>query len=164
MDKKFLCVMAGFDNATELKLSAMQKGLYDLGFVGKQTKNIPQHITLGSFDVERELEIKELVQTVAKTMSIFPVTFNSIGIFQGTKVLFAAPDTSRYLLDLKESFEESFGWTPHTTLLIDEPEIIYRAVPLIADNFVAFGGRIEYIYLYEFWPTRCISVERLKLS
>jgi hypothetical protein len=46
MKDKFLCVMAGYDDNTENKLSDIQNKLYEKGFVGNHTKNLPQHITL----------------------------------------------------------------------------------------------------------------------
>ncbi len=51
---------------------------------------------------------------------------------------------------------DSFNWTPHTTMLIDEPKAIFSAVPIISEEFKAFKGRVENIHLYEFWPTRDI--------
>lgn len=161
MDNRFLCVMAGFDPTTESRLAAMRQKLYDLGFVGEQTKGIPQHITLGTFPIEGELEVQNLLNTVARKVQAFPVTFNSIGIFQGSRVLFVAPDPSRDLLNLKGSFGMGSSWTPHVTLLMDEPATIYRAASIIGPDLRAFEGKIEWIYLYEFWPTRLICSERL---
>lgn len=76
--------------------------------------------------------------------------------------MFIAPDTSRNLLDLKECFGSSYNWTPHTTLLIDKPEVINQAIPIITSDFISAEGYIEYIYLYEFWPTRFICSEKFE--
>lgn len=162
MDNRFLCVMAGFDPNTESRLAAMQQRLYDLGFVGEQTRGIPQHITLETFPIEEELEVRNLLNTVSSKVQVFPVTFNSIAIFQGSKVLFVAPDPSQSLLNLKENFRMGPNWTPHVTMLMDETASIYRAVSIIGADFKAFEGQIEWIYLYEFWPTRLISSVRLQ--
>ncbi len=161
MKDKFLCVMAGYDQQTEERLASIQNSLYAKGYVGEHTKNIPQHITLGTYDVSQEAEIKELLREVAAKTKSFPITFNHIGIFGGARVLFIAPDPNKQLLDLKENFGDSHNWTPHTTMLIDKPDVIYQAVPLVANQFQAFEGRVASIYLYEFWPTRYISKERL---
>lgn len=40
--------------------------LWNNGFVGKQTPNLPNHITLGSFDVSQEEVIKERVKLISK--------------------------------------------------------------------------------------------------
>lgn len=164
MEDKFLCVMAGYDEPTEKELVALQRKLYDKGYVGEHTKGIPQHITLGTFEVSREREIKELVKAVSESTEAFHITFSHIGLFTGGKVLFIAPDMNRELLELKEKFGESRGWAPHTTMLIDEPEVIHKALPVVVENFKSFEGRIECIYLYEFWPTRFICTGRFHIN
>jgi 2'-5' RNA ligase len=153
---KFLCVMAGYDDNTEKQLSDIQNKLYEKGFVGKHTKDLPQHITLGTFPMNKEGEVVNLLKKVAKETRQFEITFNHIGIFGGSEVLFIAPDTNYSLLKLKENFGESFNWTPHTTMLIDEAENIIRAIPIVAEYFQSFQGRVQTIHLYEFWPTRHI--------
>jgi 2'-5' RNA ligase len=148
--------MAGYDDNTEKYLAAIQNRLYENGFVGTHTKNLPQHITLGTFSVEKETEIIDLINNVANESKPFKITFNHIGIFSGSKVLFVAPDPNVNLLKLKECFGDNFDWTPHTTMLIDNPENIYASLPIVAENFVSFEGRVENIHLYEFWPLRHI--------
>ena len=163
MDKKFLCVMAGYDEATEKYLAGIQQKLYDRGYIGEHTKNLPQHITLGTFEVEREEEIKELVCRIAQEGKSFSITFNHVGIFGGAKVLFVAPDPNQSLLELKNLFGCSYGWTPHTTMLIDQPERIYEALPIVMEEFKACEGKITSLHLYEFWPTRSICTEHFTL-
>lgn len=160
LKNKLLCVMAGYDDDTENYLSEIQKKLYEQGFCGTHTKNIPQHITLGTFDIEKEEELVNLLNSIAQKINSFDITFNHIGIFNGSKALFIAPDTSKNLIELKEMFEDSSNWTPHTTMLIDEPEVIFKAMPVVLDNFKSFKGKVESIHLYEFWPANNIlSVE-----
>lgn len=156
MEKKFLCVMAGYDNDTENYLVSMQNKLYENGYVGTHTKDLPQHITLGIIDSALEENMIQLVKKVAEETKPFAVTFNHIGIFGGSKVLFITPDTNKELLILKENFGGSYNWTPHTTMLIDEPKTVFSALPIIAEEFKAFQGKVENIHLYEFWPTRHI--------
>jgi hypothetical protein len=57
MDKR-LYVLAGYDQETEARLSALRQHLLDAGLIGTQTPDLPQHITLGSFDVSMEEELK----------------------------------------------------------------------------------------------------------
>ncbi len=156
MDGKFLCVMAGYDENTEKYLAVIQNKLYEAGFIGTHTKNLPQHITLGIFPIEEETELVTLVQRIAQETKMFDITFSHIGIFAGSKVLFVAPDPNNSLFALKENFGSSFNWTPHTTMLIDEPNIIFDALPIVAENFSAFRGELQNIHIYEFWPTRHI--------
>jgi 2'-5' RNA ligase len=159
MENKFLCVMACYDETTEKHLAGLQQKLYDRGYIGEHTKNLPQHITLGTFEVDREEEIKELVREVSQRTEAFKVTFNHVGVFGGAKVLFVAPDSNQNLLKLKQSFGDCYDWTPHTTMLIDQSDKIYEALPIIMEDFRAFEGKITSLHLYEFWPTRWISTE-----
>ena len=156
MSEKRLYVLAGYDDATEEKLAGWQQKVYDAGFIGTHTKNLPQHITLGSFPTEMEEELLEKVLALARDTQAFEVTFNHVGVFGGSKVLFIAPDVNHELLDLKEQFESAKGWTPHTTMLIDEPARIYEAVPIVTRNFQAFAGEVTTLHVYVFWPTRHI--------
>lgn len=161
MADKFLCILAGYDDATEAHLAALQQHLYDAGFVGTHTKNIPQHATVGFGACEDEAAMIELVKKVAVDSQPFDVTFNHIGIFGGGKVLFIAPDVSHALLNLKENFGSSDNWTAHTTMLIDEPDVIRSALPVLQEQFSAFRGQFACLHLYEFWPTRHILSVKL---
>lgn len=156
MSNKALYVLAGYDETTELHLSSMQNQLYEHGFIGRHTRNLPQHITLGSFPTEAESQLVESLHTLSTECSSFEVTFNHIGIFGGANVLFVAPDTNEQLLKLKERFGDSYNWTPHTTMLIDNPDEIYKALPVVMRSFSAFKGRITSLHLYEFFPARHI--------
>jgi len=164
MKDKFLCVMAQYDKGTELKLKEIQKVLSDNGFMGKQTPNLPNHITLGSFDISQEEVLKEKVRKVSEQFHCFDIKLNNIGLF-GLDVLFIAPSVNHELLNLHQHFSNDYadglGWTAHTTMLIDDHKTIQKALPFVADKFRSFNGRIESISLYEFWPTRFILEEKL---
>lgn len=136
----------------------------DKGFVGKQTPNLPNHITLGSYDISQEVWIKEKVEMVSEKFHKFDIKLCNIGLF-GLDVLFIAPSVNHELLDLQQYFNHDFadglGWTAHTTMLIDDHKTILEALPFVADNFKSFTGKIESIGLYEFWPTRFILEKKL---
>ena len=163
MSNKALYILAGYDDLTESQLSAIQNKLYDKGFTGTHTKNIPQHITLGSFPTEQENELIVMLSKTAKETAPFEITFNHVGVFGGSKVLFIAPDTNTALLNLKERFGDAYNWTPHTTMLIDEPDAIYSALPAVMENFAAFSGKVTKLHLYEFFPTRHILTVNLEV-
>ena len=161
MENKSLYILAGYDDLTESKLAGMQKKLYDLGYDGIQTKNIPMHFTLGSYDLDMEDELIARLNKLGETTKAFNVAFNHVGLFKlpETEVLFIAPEVSREMLDLKDNFldnKDVFGWSAHTTLLIDKPDIIHDAIPNVLDEFNSFEGKVSRLYLYEFWPTRHI--------
>lgn len=156
MSDKFLCVLAGYDDDASARLDALQQALYDAGFTGRQTRGIPMHATIGYAACEDEEKLMDLLKQVAADTRPFGVSFNHVGIFGGGKVLFVAPDANHAFLNLKERFGSSDNWTAHTTMLIDEPEIIRAALPHLLREFSAFRGQIAQLHLYEFQPPRHI--------
>lgn len=157
---KALYILAGYDDNTEKYLSGIQNKLYEAGFMGTQTKNIPMHTTLGSFPCEKEEELIEFLKKLSAETKAFEVTFNHIGMFGGGNVLFIAPDANHRLLDLKEKFGSSYNWAAHTTMLIDDARVVQQALPVVLEQFKAFIGKVSKLHLYEFFPTRhIISVD-----
>ncbi|MDF2592354.1 MAG: 2-5 ligase [Clostridia bacterium] len=161
MTEKFLCLIATFDKETSKRMKEIEHIIYEAGIVGKQTPDIPHHITLAYFDTSREDEIKQLLQDVCAKTKSFDLAFNHIGLF-GLRVMFLAPDVNYQLLELHKSFDKdciknSSGWTAHATILIDEAENIQKAIPLVAQNFQELNARVEGVSLYEFFPTRFIA-------
>ena len=153
---KQLFIMAGFDQETERRLNDWEAALERCGRPGRQTKNVPHHISLGMYPPTMEASVKTMVIQAASETAPFPISFQHLGIFGGGRVLFAAPCVNRALLNLKERFGPGDAWTAHATLLIDEPE---RIVPLIGpaiEMFEEFEGRVERLFLHEFFPTRLI--------
>jgi 2'-5' RNA ligase len=125
---------------------------------------LPNHITLGSFELSQEEKLKERIKMVCKNFKGFDIKLNSIGLF-GLDVLFIAPAVNHELLNLQQCFNNDYAvgldWTAHTTMLIDDRETILKALPYVAGSFKSFTARIESISLYEFWPTRFILEEKL---
>ena len=161
MDEKYIALIATFDEETTSQMEALQQLLFDNGLIGTQTPGVPPHITIALFDpaLENEL-IKKTKQIAAKTKR-FKLCFNHIGLF-GLKVLFLGPDVNHELLTLHEALavnnvQSVRGWTPHATLLIDEPANIHKALDLINQNFQQIKGRIEGLQLYEIDPVRLVA-------
>ena len=166
MANKALYILAGYDDRTEKNLSGIQKKLYDQGFSGLQTRDIPMHFTLGSYPVEQEDELKARLARIAETHKAFDTSFNHVGLFRlpQNNVLFIAPEISREMLALKDEFRDSrdqFYWSPHTTMLIDKPAVIQEATQSVLKEFASFSGKVASLHLYEFWPTRHILSVRL---
>jgi 2'-5' RNA ligase len=162
MSDKFLCVLAGYDSNIENEINKITEKLLQNGFVGNQTKGLPNHITVGYFPVEKENDLVVQLNDISCKLEKIRVSFNHIGIFGGSKVLFTAPDPTKELITLKEKFEESINWTPHSTLLIDEPENTIKALPIVMNEFKPMQGYIEYLHLYEFMPARHILSVQLR--
>ena len=161
MAGKALYILAGYDDRTEEQLSGIQERLYELGFSGTQTKNIPMHFTMGSYAADCEEELKERLGKVARTHRTFDVAFNHIGLFRlpENDVLFVAPEVSREMLSLRDNFQASadpFPWSPHTTLLIDRPDRGHEATAAVLKEFSALAGKVTVLHLYEFFPARHI--------
>lgn len=161
MSDKFLCLIATFDEGTSKQMKEINQILNNAGIIGKQTPNLPHHITLGYFDTNLENEIKQQLEEVCAKTKSFDLSFNHIGLF-GLKVLFLAPDVNYELLELHKNFDkdcikDNQGWTAHTTILIDEAENIQKALPIVAQNFQRLNGKVESVSLYEFFPTRFIA-------
>ena len=165
MHDKLLYAMAQLDPVTCEKMRSIDRLLCKLGIEVKKPPKVPYHITLGSFPIDREAEIKSLVEQVCKGRKRFPLSYNHIGLF-GLNVLFFGPDVNEQLLQLAKPFEDKrinlHDWTAHTTLMMDEPEVILRALPVVAEQFSSFHATVDSVSLYEFWPSRLVTECRLE--
>jgi len=160
LDKK-LYLLAELDETSQLEIKEIDKIIIENGFIGKQTKDIPYHITLCSFPIEMENFLKDLLENLSKKSKKININFTSLGLF-GLKVLFMNPNMNIELIEmynyLKEnSFEKDYDLSAHTTLIIDEPENIIKILPKIVDKYKGLNGEIKYISLYEFFPIRFIK-------
>ncbi|MBO4900457.1 MAG: 2'-5' RNA ligase family protein [Lachnospiraceae bacterium] len=162
MAEEFLTLMADFDDESQQILSGWYEKLKGAGFTGIQTPNLPFHISMGCFSLDKEDAVVDEMKKLAAGFSTVPVHISHIGLFAGGKVLFAAPDMNPPdLLDLRRAIQtetqENHPWTPHCTILIDEPEVVQKALPILVENFRPFRGRITKLHLCAFWPTREIA-------
>ena len=167
MAEKALYVLAGYDDDTEKLLSGIQNKLYEQGFSGVQTKDIPMHFTMGSYNTAKEEELKERLLKIADTHRAFKAEFNHVGLFRlpANDVLFVAPEVSKEMLLLRDEFmddESEFEWSAHTTMLIDKPDVIAKATETVLNELPIPSGTVNTLYLYEFWPTRHILTVKLK--
>ena len=159
MAEQFLTLMADFDEESQALMNEWSNQLKNEGFVGTQTPGLPFHISLATFSLDKEQEVICEMQRLAREFAAIPVHISHIGIFAGGKVLFAAPDMNPpRLFSLREAIhiktDETFPWTPHATILIDETETICNALPVLLKSFHPFMGMITKLHLCAFWPTR----------
>ena len=161
MAEQFLTLMADLDDDSQAIMSAWYNNLNHAGFKGTQTPNLPFHISMATFPLEKEQEAIELTSKVAGEFSPIPVHISHIGIFAPGRVLFGAPERNPELDLLHKACETNpdpqYPWTPHVTLLIDESTTICEALPLVLKSFSPFVGRIIRLHLCAFWPTREIQ-------
>ena len=162
MAEEFLTLMADLDDESQLIMKNWYKELQDEGFIGVQTPDLPFHISLASFSLDKEAEVVNEMNELAKQFSEIPVNISHIGLFAGGNVLFAAPDMNPpELLELRQAIKtennDKYPWTPHATIIIDEADTIQKALPIVVKHFHPFEGKITKLHLCAFWPTREIA-------
>ena len=105
------------------------------------------------------------MKKVADEFSPIPVHISHIGIFAPGKVLFGGPERNADLEKLHDACElnpdSQRPWTPHATILIDEPAAVCAALPQLLQSFHPFVGKITRLHLCAFWPTREIATVTL---
>ena len=159
MAEGFLTLMADLDADSQARLSAWYDYLKEAGFTGTQTPGLPYHISLATFPLDKELEAVEIMKKAGSKFSPIPVHISHMGLFAGGKVLFCAPERNAELDALHlacEKYPQKYPWTPHATLLIDEPDAVCAALPVLVKHFSPFIANIERLHLCAFWPTRAI--------
>ncbi|HAM62704.1 MAG: hypothetical protein A2Y20_03840 [Firmicutes bacterium GWF2_51_9] len=165
MKETFLCVMAQYDQDTEERLAEIQRSMVEAGLIGRQSKHLKHHITLGIFDVSQEEVLLDRIDGITRDFVPFEIRLGSLGLFR-TDVLFispvANPDLHRMHDALHQGIDEDANWVPHSTMLIDEKGAILLGVERLAQTFQSFTARIESIGFYQFKPTRFILEKPLK--
>ncbi len=165
MAEEFLTLMADLDGGAQARMAAWYGALREAGFTGKQTPGLPYHISLATFPLDKEREAVEITQKTAAAFSAVPVHISHMGLFAGGRVLFCAPERNPELDALHaacEKYPQKYPWTPHATLLIDEPEAVCAAAPVLVKHFSPFAAKIVRLHLCSFWPTREIMSVPLK--
>lgn len=167
MAEEFLTLMADLDDESQQTLSEWYQKLREAGFTGTQTSGLPFHISMGCFSLDKEADVIKEMDELAERFSSIPVHISHIGLFAGGKVLYAAPDMNpadllALRLAIKTETRESFPWTPHCTVMIDEAETIQRALPVLIEHFHPFTSNITKLHLCAFWPTREIATVYLE--
>lgn len=166
MAEEFLTLMADLDPESQRTLGGWYNKLQQAGFTGEQTPGLPFHISLACFSLDREAEAVQEIEELAGRFSAVPVHISHIGLFAGGRILYAAPDMNPPdLLSLRRAIKtetrDKYPWTPHATLLIDQPETIQRALPVLLDHFHPFMATVTRLHLCAFWPTREIAAAAL---
>ena len=166
MAESFLTLMADYCAEDQQRISVWYDALQNAGFTGTQTPGLNHHISLATFALEQEAEAIALTRHIAAEFAPVHADIRHVGVFPGGKVLFAAPDMSPELMALQQACAgerplNGYPWTPHTTMLIDEPGVIGQALPVLMQHFAPLRGRIDRLHLCAFWPTREILTVEL---
>ena len=112
--------MAIFDDETQELLRNIKSDFVQAYGPDTKTKDIPFHITLGSYAVEETDEITARIIRIAGQTERFAVKFKGLNHF-GHSVRFLEPEMSSHLMDLHKHFDSDYangynGWMPHATL------------------------------------------------
>lgn len=157
--KKFLTVMAVFDNKTQETLAKIQADIVERVSQGTQTMGIPFHLTLGSYPTDLVDDVVEKIKRVVMSSRSFNVQLLAYKTFSD-KVLFLEPTVTDELLSLRKSFEcdyaNGFDWVPHATVFCGDEDEVRKARALISDIREPFCAQIVGIELGEFFPARKI--------
>ena len=161
MAEQFLTLLAELDDDSQKLMAGWYRELQAAGFTGVQTPDLPFHISIATFSLDQEKEAVREVQRLGETFSAIPVQISHIGLFAGGRVLFGAPDRTPELTALRDAVgidkTDMFPWTPHVTILIDEPEVVSDALRTWIRSFTPFSTRITGLRLCAFWPTREVT-------
>lgn len=166
MAEKILVLMADWDDETQRILSGWYDDLTRAGFEGKQTLGIPHHISMSTYSLDKEAEAVELMHKIAGEFKPFEVHLSHMGMFMGGSILFAGPERNIELDRLHDACDlgvvQEHPWTPHTTIFINEPEVVHEALPVVVKSFRPLVGKITKLHLCAFWPTREIATVELR--
>ena len=77
MDKK-LYILAELDYDTQNIIKKYEKIIFDNGFVGNQTKDIPYHITMGEYPIECENDLKDLLDKINLEYKEFNISYSGL--------------------------------------------------------------------------------------
>ena len=161
---KFLSVFAVFDSNTQKILQSFQDEVCNLGYVGTQTMGIPFHISLGSFNIEEEQELKARIKAVCAQKHEFAINLIKVNHFNH-RVLFIEPEESIELKGLHDLFDsnyaDGFPWHAHATIFCGSEEQVIKSKEHMNDIFKPFKAKITEIQMGEFFPTRMIIEEKL---
>jgi 2'-5' RNA ligase len=167
-DKKLYLLAVLDDNTQKIFEKIYDEFVLKNDIIGKQTKNIPYHISLCSFTTEKQIELEKLLDKIDEENDFkeIKIKYTGMGLF-GLNVLYFNLSMSKELIELYDyvktgSYEEKEELAAHTTVLIDTPENIINIIKIIGSEFKGIEGKIEYIDLYEFFPTKIIKRIKLK--
>jgi len=165
MAEEIIVLMADLDDKSQELLQGWYDVLLEHGFNGKQTKDLPYHISIATFSPDREKDVMELTNKICNEISTSSINVSSIKTFESGNVLYASLDSSQELLDLRNKItvetKEDYSWVPHITLLIDDSETIKKSLPIVQKSFKPFEAKITKLHLCAFWPTREILSTKL---
>ena len=161
---KFITVMAIFDGKTQKKFEELNGLMKEKFGADGKTKDIPYHISLGSYAPEEKEQIVERIKQVAREIKSFPVIFEGLQHF-GNVVRFMKPRMSEELMNLHLHFDNDYAngypeWAAHATVFIHKEPTELELTDALQEKLEALKeARIVGIELGEFFPAKFIVRE-----
>ena len=161
---KFITVMAIFDGKTQKKFEELNGLMKEKFGADGKTKDIPYHISLGSYAPEDTEKIVERIKQVAREIKSFPVIFEGLQHF-GNVVRFMKPRMSEELMNLHLHFDNDYAngypeWAAHATVFIHKEPTELELTDALQEKLEALKeARIVGIELGEFFPAKFIVRE-----
>lgn len=161
-----LYLMAELDADSQRAMEKYFSAVQAVSGAGDAPPAIPYHVTLGTFELDREEAAVVLMRRVLPGQRQLALRLDHIGIF-GEGVLFIAPNASVELFELVRGFfpdacTGSHMFAPHVTLYSGDAETTFRAAQALAGVFVPGDARLVAVSLYQFPPSRFIR--RMELA
>lgn len=158
---KFITVMAILDDDTQEKLQILQGDLERIYGVDTKTKDIPFHITLGSYAVEDTDEIVARIVKVASKTKCFSIKIKGFNHF-GNVVRYMEPEINDELIALHLHFDSDYAngftdWTPHITVYRHSEPLEIEISKHLSNKIESLrNAQIVGLELGEFFPTKKI--------
>lgn len=158
---KFITVMAVLDDRTQEIMESMANDMLRQYGPDVKTKDIPYHISLGSYAPEDAEKIVARIYQVAREITPFEIKILGLNHF-GNKVRFLEPELSEELMKLHLHFDSDYangypGWMPHATVYIHEKPTEIEVSQELAEKLeIIKTAQIVGIELGEFFPAKKI--------
>lgn len=147
--KEFLVVLGVLDEKAQQYLSQFQNLFDKTNLVGCHSRDIPYHVTLGSYAVFDKQNLVYRLDTYCGKQ--FVLRYNKIGIFPNS-VVFAEPDVNSNLMQAHQSFDNNYAdgypYFAHTTLFIGDERTYNDALKLSTNLFKPFVATVVELRLY----------------
>ena len=143
----------------------MQNKILALGYTGTQTMDIPFHISLGSFPVNDEAELKTRIKQVCDSKKTFDIDLIGVNHFNN-RVLFIELKVNNDLQELHNLFDgnfpNGFPWHAHATMFCGNEAEVLATKELLQKMFKPMQAQIVSIQMGEFFPARMLVKDNLQ--
>lgn len=171
MSTRNYVVIARFDNETTEKFNALQKQLYEAGYI-KAISNWPPHITIAAYEGVDINLLLDWTEKFLEKYSVFDIMLSSLGVLPpggehtDTAVLYASPSQTKNLVEFYYDFHEkldeycaNLGWlysakfghpVIHSTIGILKVTQMQKAMEIVFENQIFGMTKIIALEVYTY--------------